>query len=58
MGEEICDLLLSDITEDPTRDDQLSRFETVFNAPVPEDLRSNHLQDALSLFTCYLAEMA
>ncbi|XP_021298218.1 nuclear pore complex protein NUP96 isoform X1 [Herrania umbratica] len=58
MAEEICDLLLSDISEGPTRDDQLSCFDTVFSAPIPEDLRSNHLQDAVTLFTCHLSEVA
>lgn len=56
MGEEICDLLLADISEGPTRDAQLSCFDTVFKAPIPEDLRSNHLQDAVALFTCHLSE--
>ncbi|KAJ6326198.1 hypothetical protein OIU78_013322 [Salix suchowensis] len=60
MAEEISELLLSDsdITEGSTRDAQLSCFDTVLSAPIPVDLRSNHLQDAVSLFTCYLSEMA
>lgn len=60
MAEEISELLLSDpdIREGSTRDAQLSCFDTVLRAPIPEDLRSNHLQDAVSLFTCYLSEMA
>lgn len=58
MGEEISSLLLSDITVGPTRDDQLKCFDTVFSAPIPQDIRTNHLQDAVSLFTCHLAEMA
>ncbi|WCJ40414.1 Nuclear pore complex protein NUP96 [Euphorbia peplus] len=58
MAEEISDLLLSNVSKGPSRDGQLSCFETVFCAPVPEDIRSNHLQDAVSLFTCYLSEMA
>ncbi|XP_065869361.1 nuclear pore complex protein NUP96 [Euphorbia lathyris] len=58
MAEEMSDLLLSNVSKGPTRDGQLSCFETVFCAPVPEDIRSNHLQDAVSLFTCYLSEMA
>ncbi|KAK9923296.1 hypothetical protein M0R45_031724 [Rubus argutus] len=58
MADEICNLLLSDIGEGPTRDVQLSCFDTVFCAPIPEDLRSNHLQDAVSLFTCFLSEVA
>lgn len=58
MAEEICDLLLSDISQGPTRDAQLSCFDTAFSASIPEDFRSNHLQDAVSLFTCYLSEIA
>ncbi|KAJ4841593.1 Nuclear pore complex protein nup96 [Turnera subulata] len=58
MAEEISGLLLADINEGSTRDDQFSCFDTVFKAPLPEDIRSGHLQDAVSLFTCYLAEMA
>ncbi|GFZ04035.1 similar to SUPPRESSOR OF AUXIN RESISTANCE 3 [Actinidia rufa] len=56
MAEEICNLLLSDSSEDSTRGVQLSCFDTVFTAPLPEDRRSFHLQNAVSLFTCYLSE--
>lgn len=58
MAEEICSLLLSDLGEGSTRDVQLSCFDTVFNAPIPDELRSSHLQDAVSLFTCFLSEVA
>ncbi|CAI0405795.1 unnamed protein product [Linum tenue] len=58
MAEEISELLLSISSWGESRDAQLSCFETVLTAPVPEDLCSNHLQDAVSLFTCYLSEMA
>ncbi|KAH9609004.1 hypothetical protein KSS87_020553 [Heliosperma pusillum] len=58
MSEEICSLLLSDSGEDSTREAQLSCYDTAATAPIPEDIRSCHLQDALSLFTCYLAEAA
>ncbi|CAK7336280.1 unnamed protein product [Dovyalis caffra] len=60
MADEISELLLSDsdIREGSTRDSQLSCFDTVLSAPIPEDHRSNHLQDAVSIFTCYLSEMA
>ncbi|GLU21993.1 hypothetical protein SLE2022_380960 [Rubroshorea leprosula] len=58
MAAEICSLLLSDISGGLTRDDQLDCFDTVLSAPIPEDLQSNHLQDAVSLFTCHLAETA
>ncbi|CAK9314262.1 unnamed protein product [Citrullus colocynthis] len=58
MAEEISRLLLSDIGDCSTRDAQLSCFDTIFTAPMREDLRSSHLQDAVSLFTCYLSEIA
>ncbi|XP_042052635.1 nuclear pore complex protein NUP96-like [Salvia splendens] len=58
MAEEISSLLLSDSGEGSTGEDQLICFETVFRAPMPEDLRSYHLQDAVSLFTCHLSELA
>lgn len=58
MAEEISSLLLSDSNEGSTVDVQLSCFDTAFRAPMPEDLRSYHLQDAVSLFTSYLSEMA
>ncbi|XP_057480539.1 nuclear pore complex protein NUP96 [Actinidia eriantha] len=56
MAEETGNLLLSDSGEDSTRGVQLSCFDTVFAAPLPEDLRSCHLQNAVSLFTGYLSE--
>ncbi|CAL9241313.1 unnamed protein product [Arabidopsis halleri] len=56
MAEEICDLLLSDLSLDPSRETQLKCFETAFDAPLPEDVRSTHLQDAVSLFSLYLSE--
>lgn len=58
MADEICDLLVSAIGDSPTRDDQLSCFDTVFTAPIPEDLRSRRLQDAVSVFTSFLSEVA
>ncbi|OVA06615.1 Peptidase S59 [Macleaya cordata] len=56
MAEEICSLLLSSGEECPTREVQLSSFDTVVNAPLPEDLRSCHLQEAVLLFTDFLSE--
>ncbi|KAL1205558.1 Nuclear pore complex protein NUP96 [Cardamine amara subsp. amara] len=56
MAEEICELLLTYLSSDPSRETQLSCFETAFNAPLPEDVRSTHLQDAVSLFSLYLSE--
>lgn len=58
MAEEVCGLLLSDIGEGSTCDDQLSCFDTAFSAPIPEDLRSSYLQGAVSVFTCFLSEVA
>ncbi|CAN1826206.1 Nuclear pore complex protein NUP96, partial [Linum perenne] len=58
MGEEISEMLLSISSRGESRDAQLRCFDTVLKAPVPEDVCSNHLQDAVSLFTCYLSEMA
>lgn len=58
MAEEVCGLLLSDIGEGSTCDDQLSCFDTSFSAPIPEDLRSSYLQGAVSVFTCFLSEVA
>ncbi|CAA3032578.1 nuclear pore complex NUP96 [Olea europaea subsp. europaea] len=46
MAEEICSLLLSDSSEGLSREAQLNCFDTMFRGPVPEDLRSCHLQDA------------
>ncbi|QHO22498.1 Nuclear pore complex protein [Arachis hypogaea] len=58
MGGEICDLLLSAVGEGASRDEQFSCFDTAFSAPVPEDVRSGHLQDAVYLFTSFLSEIA
>ncbi|KAK4764700.1 hypothetical protein SAY86_025790 [Trapa natans] len=57
MAEETSSLLIAGIAEGPNREIQLSCFDTVGSAPVPEDLRSSHFQDAVSLFTCYLSEL-
>ncbi|OIW16438.1 hypothetical protein TanjilG_19154 [Lupinus angustifolius] len=58
MAGEMCNLLLSAVGEGATRDEQFSCFNTAFSAPIPEDLRSGHLQDALHLFTSFLSEIA
>lgn len=58
MAEEICNLLVSDSGEGSGIEAQLSCFTTIFRAPLPEDLRSCHLQDAVSLFTSYISEAA
>ncbi|XP_057440875.1 nuclear pore complex protein NUP96 isoform X2 [Lotus japonicus] len=58
MGGEICDFLLSTLGEGANRDEQFNCFDTAFSAPIPEDLRSGHLQDAVCLYTSYLSEIA
>lgn len=58
MAEEVCNLLLADSSEGETCEIQFSCFNTVFSAPIPENLQSNHLQDAVSVFTSYLSEVA
>ncbi|XP_059303513.1 nuclear pore complex protein NUP96 [Lycium ferocissimum] len=57
MAEEICNLLLSDNGGTSSNEVQLSCYDTVFKAPIPEDTRAYHLQDAVSLFTSYLSEV-
>lgn len=56
MAEETSSLLLSSIKEDPTRDIQLNCFNTMASAPMPEDVRSYHAQDAITLFMDFLSE--
>ncbi|WOH09930.1 hypothetical protein DCAR_0729391 [Daucus carota subsp. sativus] len=58
MAEEVSNLLLADNSEGVTCEIQLSCFNTVFSAPIPENLQSNHLHDAVSVFTSYLSEVA
>lgn len=56
MAEELCSLLESTPGESSSPVVHMNCFETMLSAPVPEDLRSCHLQDALSVFTYLLAE--
>ncbi|KAK7258345.1 hypothetical protein RIF29_23918 [Crotalaria pallida] len=58
MAGEICDMLLSAVGEGATREEQFNCFNTAFSAPIPEDLHSGHLQDAVYLFTSFLSEIA
>lgn len=58
MAEEICNLLLSDSGGSSENEVQLSCYDTIFKAPIPEVTRAYHLQDAVSLFTSYLSEVA
>ncbi|KAK8331472.1 hypothetical protein V6Z11_A10G077200 [Gossypium hirsutum] len=57
MADEVCNLLLSDTSGSRTHDEQLSCYYTVFSAPIPEDLHSSHLQDAVAVFTFQLSEV-
>lgn len=58
MAEELCSLLESTPGGESSSSlvVHMNCFETMLSAPVPEDLRSCHLQDALSVFTYLLAE--
>ncbi|XP_072991843.1 nuclear pore complex protein NUP96 [Typha latifolia] len=58
MAEELCSILASAPGKNSAPDVQMNCFETMLSAPVPEDLRSSHLQDALSVFTYLLTEAA
>lgn len=58
MAEEICSLLLSGSGRSSSNEVQLSCYDTIFKAPIPEDTRAYHLQDAVSLFTSYLSEVS
>ncbi|CAI9113906.1 OLC1v1014609C1 [Oldenlandia corymbosa var. corymbosa] len=58
MAEKICNLLVSESDENSPIEVQLSCYANIFRAPLPEDLRSCHLQDAVSLFTSYISEAA
>ncbi|XP_068638324.1 nuclear pore complex protein NUP96-like isoform X2 [Aristolochia californica] len=58
MAEELCSLLMLDGAENSTREAQMSCFETILTAPIPEDRRACHLQDAVSVFTYFLLETA
>ncbi|KAK9110620.1 hypothetical protein Sjap_018680 [Stephania japonica] len=56
MAEEICTLLLSNGGKGSSASEVPLSFEAVVSAPLPEDLRSCHLQEAISLFTYFLSE--
>ncbi|XP_006894942.2 nuclear pore complex protein NUP96 [Amborella trichopoda] len=58
MAEELSTLLSSRISKGSTRSSQLSCLDTILDAPMPEDIRSCHLQDAISVFTFWLSEVA
>ncbi|XP_008801016.2 nuclear pore complex protein NUP96 isoform X1 [Phoenix dactylifera] len=56
MSEELCNLLVSTPGESSTPSVHMSCFKTMLGAPIPEDLRCSHLQNALSVFTYLLSE--
>ncbi|CAN6478864.1 unnamed protein product [Victoria cruziana] len=55
MANELSTLLMSS-DEKSTCANQLSRFNTILGAPMPEDQRFSHMQDAVSAFTFWLKE--
>lgn len=58
MADEVASLLMSENKKDAhTRSLQMSCFDTITDAPVPEDLRLCHLQDAVSVFTSWISEV-
>ncbi|KAG9451652.1 hypothetical protein H6P81_011617 [Aristolochia fimbriata] len=58
MADELCGLLMPDGAEKSTREAQLNCFDAMLSAPIPEDRRSCHLQDAVTVFTYFLLETA
>lgn len=54
MAEQLSKLLVS--IPDDSMAAQMSCFDAVLSAPVSEDLRSSHLQNAVSLFAYYISE--
>ncbi|KAF3326515.1 nuclear pore complex protein Nup96 isoform X1 [Carex littledalei] len=56
MAEELNSLLVSTPAENSTPDVQMSCFDTMLGAPLPEDQRSTHLQEAISVFTYLLSD--
>ncbi|GLJ48858.1 hypothetical protein SUGI_1030380 [Cryptomeria japonica] len=58
MADEVTSLLMSENRGDmQTQSLQISCFDTIIDAPVPEDLRLCRLQDAVSVFTSWLSEV-
>lgn len=58
MAEELCDLLQSIPGQGSTPSVHMSCFETMLGAPIPQDLRSSHLQEAITVFSYILAQSA
>lgn len=58
MADEVASQLMSENKEDVhTLSLQMSCFDTITDAPIPEDLRLCRLQDAVSVFTSWLSEV-
>ncbi|KAG6513568.1 hypothetical protein ZIOFF_023900 [Zingiber officinale] len=58
MSEELCNLLMSIPGLSSTAMVRMSCFDTMLIAPTPEDMRSSHLQSAVSDFTYFLSEIS
>ncbi|OAY78877.1 Nuclear pore complex protein NUP96 [Ananas comosus] len=58
MAEELCALLMSTSGEKSTPEVQMSSFDTMLTAPIPEEHRAGYLQEAVSVFTYLLTEPA
>ncbi|KAK8943945.1 hypothetical protein KSP40_PGU002921 [Platanthera guangdongensis] len=58
MTEELCNLLQSFPGKGSAPSVLMGCFETILDAPIPQDLRAGHLQEALSVFTYLLAQSA
>ncbi|XP_062210054.1 nuclear pore complex protein NUP96 [Phragmites australis] len=51
MAEDLCDLLVNSPGEGLAPDLHMDCFQTMLNAPVPDDHKSSYLQEAVSVFT-------
>lgn len=58
MAEELCALLMSTSGDKSTPEVQMSSFDTMLTAPIPEEHRAGYLQEAVSVFTYLLTEPA
>jgi nuclear pore complex protein Nup98-Nup96 len=51
MAEELCELLMNSPGEGSPPGLYMGCFQTMLNAPVPDDRRVPYLQEAVSVFT-------
>lgn len=56
MAEELCELLMNSPGEGSAPGLYMGCFETMLNAPVPDDHRASYLQEAVSVFTDILCQ--